>query len=283
MNDDLKTAAEALGAKVIGRYLGYADYCINAFINLSGVKAIDGFLMCAACSRLDADDVLAGVASRRRHHEPFPHLTTPAFVLEDFMSIDVPSFTVERKQALAAHLEGKRWGLWCTLYTDASNAGGGRQGWAWGARARIDEQVTQIFEVPVHLSGSGLSPEAGSEGSHLGELWAIAHGARMVLDAWPFVRGIGVRSDSQAAVEAVDGCGGRSKFVKRSPNGGPRKTAVDDARKALHDLLAERGVLVKAKHVHGHGRAEHAPQRAFNKQVDSLARSTATRANGGRR
>lgn len=46
--------------------------------------------------------------------------------------------TPDLEAALAAYLQENRWGLWCTLYTDASNAGSESNGpriWAWGARA----------------------------------------------------------------------------------------------------------------------------------------------------
>lgn len=110
--------------------------------------------------------------------------------------------TPDLEAALAAYLQENRWGLWCTLYTDASNAGSESNGprtWAWGARARLSDQVAALFEAPAYLTGSGGAPQAGSLGSHVGEMWAVVHGVSMVLERWPFVRGIGVRSDNQAA------------------------------------------------------------------------------------
>lgn len=262
-----------------GRYLGYPECCTEALVNGQTARTFNGFAMCSACAQLDLDTVVDGIAARRRHHEEFPTLTLPATVLEDFIAIDGPDFTVERKQALARLLEEKRWGLWCTLYTDASNAGGGSQGWGWGARGRIADEVADIFGVSSHFTAAGASPEAGSEGSHLGEMWAVVHGVRAMMEAWPFIRGVGVRTDSFAAVSALSDCDVRTTFRRQHPNGGPKRVAVDDVREALFELLAPRRLLLRVKHVHGHDRAGEAPQRAFNRQADSLARRAATRAN----
>lgn len=280
-------------AQRFGRYFGYPDCCIEAFIEelsehahrlarLPGSRMRDGMVLCVGCSHLPAEQVDAAINERRRHHEPFPTSTLAPEVLEDFIALDGPTFTTERKVALAAHLREKRWGLWCTLYTDASNAGvavNGQRGWAWGARARIDDEVCAIFDAPAYLTGAGDSPEAGSKGSHIGEIWAVVHGVELVLERWPFVRGIGVRSDSTAACEAVEGCDARSRFVRRM---GRKHGDLDDARERLAELLRERRVLIRSTHVRGHNRAEHAPQRAFNQQADQLARRHATRSNGGR-
>ena len=190
--------------------------------------------------------------------------------------------TPEREAALKAYLEANRWGLWCTLYTDASNAGSEANGpriWAWGARARCGDEIGAIFGVPAYLTGSGDAPEAGSYGSHVGEMWAVVHGVSMVLSRWPFVRGIGVRSDNQAACWAVEGCDARSRFTR---HGGKKSKPMDDARERLAELLRPQRVLIRASHVRGHNRAAQAPQRAFNQQADQLARRHATRTNGAR-
>lgn len=280
-------------AQRFGRYFGYPECCIETFLDelseqgrdarrLPDDRMRDGVVFCPACAARPRKEVDAEIATRRQHHEPFPTSTISPDMLETFIHLDGPIFTFERKAALEAHLKMKKWGLWCTLYTDASNAGSavnGQRGWAWGARARIDDEVCAIFDAPAYLTGAGDSPEAGSKGSHIGEIWAVVHGVELVLERWPFVRGIGVRSDSTAACEAVEGCDARSRFVRRM---GRKHGDLDDARERLAELLRERRVLIRATHVRGHNRAEHAPQRAFNQQADQLARRHATRSNGGR-
>lgn len=280
-------------AQRFGRYFGYPECCIETFLDelseqgrdarrLPDERMRDGVVFCPACAARPREEVDAEIATRRRHHEPFPTSTISPDMLETFIHLDGLAFTFECKAALEAHLKVKKWGLWCTLYTDASNAGStanGPRGWAWGARARIDDEVCSIFDVPAYLTGAGDSPEAGSLSSNVGELWAIVHGVAMVLERWPFVRGIGIRSDNQAACWAVEGCDVRSRFVR---HGGKKAQPMDDARERLAELLRPRRVLIRASHVRGHNRAEHAPQRAFNQQADQLARRHATRSNGGR-
>ena len=138
---------------------------------------------------------------------------------------------------------------------------------------------SRVRPTAAYLTGAGDSPEAGSLSSNVGELWAIVHGVAMVLERWPFVRGIGIRSDNQTACWAVEGCDVRSRFTR---HGGKKAQPMDDARERLAELLRPRRVLIRASHVRGHNRAEHAPQRAFNQQADQLARRHATRSNGAR-
>ena len=52
------------------------------------------------------------------------------------------------------------------------------------------------------------------------------------------------------------------------------------ARERLTEVLTGAGVLVRATHVRGHGRAGEAPQRAFNHDADRLARRVALEING---
>lgn len=166
------------------------------------------------------------------------------------------------------------WGLWVTLYVDSSNAGAGA--WAWGARGRATDEVADLLGAPRYLSLSGLSPEAGRGDSGIGELWGIVHAVRACLGAWPWVAGIGVRCDNAEAVAAVAGCdgrtGGRDKHHRR----------LGAARDALRDVVKAAGVVhLRAAHVHGHGRAEHGRQRAFNRDADIIARRAARASNRG--
>lgn len=59
-----------------GRYLGYAECCIDAFLREDfahdGPFDGTGFRPCRACHALPPEEVLAGIARRRQHHEPFP-------------------------------------------------------------------------------------------------------------------------------------------------------------------------------------------------------------------
>lgn len=60
----------------LGRYFGYPDCCIRAFLEqdfpTDGPFDGTGYRPCHACAALPRDQVLEGIARRRRHHEPFP-------------------------------------------------------------------------------------------------------------------------------------------------------------------------------------------------------------------
>ena len=58
-----------------GEYFGFPPCCVEAFLAGKCVPSSfdgTGFRTCAACAALPPAEVLAGIASRRRHPEPFP-------------------------------------------------------------------------------------------------------------------------------------------------------------------------------------------------------------------
>jgi len=197
------------------------------------------------------------------------------------LQISGPRLPPELVGPLRAILERSTWGLWCTLYVDSSNAGGGAltcperpaHGWAWGARGRATDVVADLLGAPRYLTLSGLSPEAGGKDSGVAELWGIVHAVRACLGAWPWLAGVGVRCDNLEAVNAVAGCDGRGRC-----DDGPRR--LRPARHALCDVVsATGGVHLRATHVRGHGRADLDRQKAFNRDADLLARGAARSAN----
>ena len=178
-------------------------------------------------------------------------------------------------------LRARPWATWCTLYVDSSNAPGRVAGqpalWAWGARARIGDEIAALLGVSPYLAeAAGPSPLAGrTPRSDLAELWGVCYAAQHVLAAWPWLTGVGVRCDNQATVGAVEGCDGRRRTQR-----GAYDRHVQAARERLTEVLTGAGVLVRATHVRGHGRAGEAPQRAFNHDADRLARRVALEING---
>lgn len=111
--------------------------------------------------------------------------------------------------------------------------------------------------------------------SEKGELWGIVEAVNHTLTVWPWLGGIGVRCDNDAAVRAVAGCDARGGELRGN---GP----LQPARKALAHMLRGAGVLARATHVRGHGRADLDRQKAFNGHADHLARRAARRINEGR-
>lgn len=186
-------------------------------------------------------------------------------------------------EALAELLGRERWALWCTLYVDASNAGGpthSRPGerpsalWAWGARGRIGDEVAALLGVDATFAASGSIPEVGrTTHSSVAELWGIAHALRETLARWPFFAGVGVRCDNLSAVNALAGCDGRGTV------GGKMDPVGRLARHTIAEQLRAAGVLVRGTHVRGHGRADLDRQKAFNGHADALARQAAIKLN----
>lgn len=86
---------------------------------------------------------------------------------------------------------------WVTLYTDANPH-------AWGAYARADAVLCR--RNPDHLEprveGKGVF-DASPLDMTLAECRAILEGYKMVLNYWEGVKGIGVRTDSQAAIKVL--------------------------------------------------------------------------------
>ena len=188
------------------------------------------------------------------------------------LAVAGPRLPADKVEAVREALATDTWGLWCILYVDASNAGHGTaKAWGWGARARVDDSVASILEAPHGLTRGGLSPEAGSGDSGIGELWGIVHAVRACIDVWPWLAGIGVRCDNAEAVRAVacprDRYDGRRVLVP--------------ALRALRDIVDPARVQIRAKHVRGHNRAELDRQKSFNSQADKLARQAAARVNRG--
>lgn len=174
--------------------------------------------------------------------------------------------------------EVREWALWCTLYVDSSDAGGGAStspdksahAWAWGGRGRLTDEVADILGAPRYLTLSGVSPEAAGKDSGIAELWGIVHAVRETLVRWPWLAGIGIKCDNAEAVRAVAGCDGRGV------GDSTLRRKLRPARDALRDVLRAVGpVSLRATHVHGHNRAEQPQQRAFNRDADLAARRAA--------
>lgn len=191
-----------------------------------------------------------------------------------------PAPVVEAVRELAAR---ERWVHWGTVYVDASNAGGPAHThpgerpsalWAWGARGRIHEELAGLANVEhTFIADGGLEHLGPVARSDLAELWGIVGAVEHALRVWPFLEGVGVRCDNQSAVAAVAGCDGREHKPCKDK-------AVQAARDALRAVLRRAGgVLVRATHIRGHGRAEHDRQRAFNAHCDELARQRAVAIN----
>lgn len=199
------------------------------------------------------------------------------------------------RSGLREILQRERWAMWCTLYVDASNAGG-KPGepaaWGWGARGRLHDEVAALLDVPAYRTLQGASPEAVGADSGVGELWGIVHAVAQTLDRWPWLVGMGVRCDNLEAATAVGVCCPRGwpleahrknlkHWLRRNPK--IRQTAIAAAQLRLAEVAHPIGLYLRGVHVRGHGRADMGRQRAFNRDADRLARAAATSANRPRR
>lgn len=156
-------------------------------------------------------------------------------------------------------LAARPWGLWATLYVDASGAGGS---WSWGARGRVSDEVARLLGGSSYLTASGPTPEVERDDSGAAELWGAAHAVEAALRAWPWLGGVGLRCDNQEAVRVVAGTGRRR----------PRPELA-----AALAVLRTAPVALRAEWVPGHGRSPTARKAAWNDQVDRLARTVPRR------
>lgn len=209
--------------------------------------------------------------------------TTHAGQTLALVAAQLPDGAVDRLRPILAV---ERWALWCTLYVDSSNAGsapGAASSWGWGARGRVGDAVAEACGTFPHLTLSGVAPEAAGADSGVGELWGIVHAVEQVLASWPWLAGVGVRCDNLETVGAVADCDARAdvdrlrqafeRELRRDSES--RRTAIAAARLRLAEHAAPLGLLLRATHVRGHGRADLGRQRSFNAQADRLARSAA--------
>lgn len=83
-------------AQRFGRYFGYPECCIETFLDelseqgrnarrLPDGQVRDGVVFCPACATRPHEEVDAEIATRRRHHEPFPTSTISPDMLETFI------------------------------------------------------------------------------------------------------------------------------------------------------------------------------------------------------
>ena len=87
------------------------------------------------------------------------------------------------------------WIGWITLYTDANPR-------AWGAYARGHEDLPRVGPQP-RVEGSGSFGRRPLDVT-LAECRAAIEGCRMALRYWQGVEGIGIRTDSQAAILVLE-------------------------------------------------------------------------------
>lgn len=84
-------------AQRFGHYFGYPECCIETFLDelseqgrdarrLPDGQARDGVVFCPACAARPREEVDAEIATRRRHHEPFPTSTISPDMLETFIT-----------------------------------------------------------------------------------------------------------------------------------------------------------------------------------------------------
>lgn len=86
---------------------------------------------------------------------------------------------------------------WVTLFTDANPH-------AWGAYARADQVLPRRNDLHTQPRVEGMGAFENSPlDVTLAECRAILEGYKMVLDYWEGVEGIGVRTDSQAAIRVL--------------------------------------------------------------------------------
>lgn len=142
-----------------------------------------------------------------------------------------------------------QWIGWVTLYTDANPDG-------WGAYARAHEGLEVIGGGGPRVESRGAFES--SLDSTAAECRAIIEGCRMVLGYWRGVDGIGVRTDSQAAILVLK---------HRAP---PHRRP--DLRQAQADLMEILGnVRHRLQWVKGHRHPSSSRQAWLNDRVDRHA------------
>lgn len=143
------------------------------------------------------------------------------------------------------------WPGWVTLYTDANPSG-------WGAYARAWEGLATVRPwAGPRVEAWGAFVE-GELDTTLAELRAIAEGVACVLAHWVRVDGIGVRTDSQAAIRVLEGRGP----ARRRP----------DLSRVVTELRHRLGpVRLRLSWVRGHLDPDSGAQAWLNNRADRLA------------
>ena len=147
----------------------------------------------------------------------------------------------------------EKWANWCTLYTDASFAGTEKAGWGiWLRHGKPPERVQDWGSC------------AGVYDNNVAEMVAIIRGVETALATWPELEGIGVKSDSRAALSWA-------KF------GAPlhRRDDIRHLQTYLRKILGDRGCWIKCTWVRGH-QWTGSTQGWLNNAVDGLSRKTTT-------
>lgn len=140
---------------------------------------------------------------------------------------------------------------WVTCYADAG----------WEPRTRVGTWAYMIRSADGWYKKSGICPE-WVNCSSTAEMAAVIAGVYRALRVWPGVKGVGVRTDSQAAIHYLQFRPYLKQFNRRD---------WVPIRRMLHGVLNDYDCRIRFVHVKGHRPRHESNAARLNGNVDKLA------------